>query len=98
MRGRFSRRLQAALAAASLWLWPLVAAAQEWQKVEGKASEEIPAVSFVGYAYGFIWIAVVAYVVYVARGLGKVNAELEQLRRKLDGGAAGPSQGQTGRR
>lgn len=97
MRGRFSRRLRVALATASLWLWPLVAVAQEWQRVEGKASEEIPAVSFVGYAYGFIWIAVVAYVVYVARGLGKVNTELEQLRRKLDGGA-GPSQGQTGRR
>jgi CcmD family protein len=97
MRG-FSRRVRVALAAASVWLWPLMAVAQEWQKVEGKASEEIPAVSFVGYAYGFIWIAVVGYVVYVARGLGKVNAQLDELRRKLDGGAAGPGAGQTGRR
>ena len=38
-----------------------------------------------GYAYGFIWVAVLAYVVYVARGLGQVNKEVDDLRRKLDG-------------
>ena len=95
---RLSRRVQVALAAAALCLWPLLAVAQEWQKVDGKLADEIPAVSFVGYAYGFIWIAVLAYVVYVARGLGQVNAQLGELRRKLDGGGTGTGSGEAGRR
>src|SRR5207244_5979990 len=31
-------------------------------RVEGKQADEIPAVPFVGIAYGFIWIAVLVYV------------------------------------
>lgn len=53
--------------------------------VEGKVQDEIPAVPFVGIAYGFIWIALLAYVVYVARGLGRVRGEIEDLKKKLDG-------------
>ena len=80
------RRFRTAVAAAVFALAaPAVALAQQFEKVEGRAADEIPAVPFVGYAYGFIWIAVLAYVVYVARGLGRVNQELDELRRKVDG-------------
>jgi CcmD family protein len=73
---------------------PLAAIAQQFEKVEGKVVEDIPAVPFVAVAYGFIWIAVLGYLVYVARSLGRVSAEVAELRRKLDGppakGPAGP--------
>ena len=63
---------------------PALALAQDFQKVDGKLGEEVPAGPFVGIAYGFIWIAILAYVLYVARGLGRVRGDLEELRRKLD--------------
>jgi CcmD family protein len=65
--------------------WPALALAQEFQKVEGKIADNVPAVPFVGIAYGVIWLAVLVYVLMVARGLGRVNQELAELRRKLDG-------------
>ena len=64
---------------------PALARAQEFQKVEGQLADNVPAVPFVGIAYGVIWLAVLVYVLVVARGLGRVNAELGELRRKLDG-------------
>lgn len=88
---RTSRQLRATItvfAAALLALAaPAIALGQDFQKVEGRIADEIPAVPFVGYAYGFIWIAVLGYVVYVARGLGRVQSEMDELRRKLDGAA-----------
>lgn len=63
---------------------PLVAVAQKFEKVEGKLVEDIPAIPFVAAAYGFIWIAVLGYLVYVARSLGRVSSEVAELRRKLD--------------
>jgi CcmD family protein len=85
---RMIRRARTALLAALLALGaPAIALGQEFQKVEGRIADEIPAVPFIGYAYGFIWIAVLGYVVYVAKGLGRVNREIEELRRKLDGAA-----------
>ena len=67
---------------------PAIALAQEFQKVEGKVADNIPAVPFVGIAYGVIWGAVLVYVLVVGRGLGRVNEELRELRRKLDGAGA----------
>jgi CcmD family protein len=64
--------------------FPAVASAQEFVKISGKTADEVPAGPFVGIAYGFIWVAILAYVVFVARGLGRVRAELDELRRKLD--------------
>jgi CcmD family protein len=64
---------------------PTIALAQEFQKVEGKVADNIPAVPFVGIAYGVIWLAVLVYVVVVGRGLARVNDELAELRRKVDG-------------
>ncbi len=43
-------------------------------KVEGKGADEIPAVPFVGLAYGFIWIAILGYVLFVSRGLARTSA------------------------
>jgi CcmD family protein len=68
--------------------WPALALAQEFQRVEGKIADNVPAVPFVGIAYGVIWLAVLVYVLVVARGLGRVNQELAELRRKLDGAGA----------
>ena len=77
-----------ALAAAALMFHPGLALAQEFQKVEGAARQEVPAVPFVGLAYGFIWIAILAYVFSIARGLSRVDKELAELQRKL--GSKGP--------
>ena len=41
---------------------------------------------FILAAYGFIWVAVLVYVVLVARGLGQAQGEVEALRRRVDAG------------
>jgi len=64
--------------------FPALAHAQEFVKISGKVADEVPAGPFVGIAYGFIWLAILGYVVFVARGLGRVRGELDELRRKLD--------------
>ncbi len=38
----------------------------------------------VALAYGFIWLAVFAYVFIVGRKLGRLNGELSELRRRID--------------
>jgi len=100
MKEFFSRARVTLAALAVAMAVPLAAIAQQFEKVEGKVTEDIPAVPFVALAYGFIWIAVLGYLVYVARSLGRVSAEVAELRRKLDGpqgkGPAGP--GATGRK
>jgi CcmD family protein len=78
-------RLRSVLALLLVLAAPAVALAQQYQKVEGPIADNIPAVPFVGIAYGVIWAAVLAYVLVVGRGLGRVNEELSELRRKLDG-------------
>jgi CcmD family protein len=66
------------------------ALAQEFQKVDEtkKLADNVPAVPFVGIAYGVIWLAVLVYVLAVARGLGRVNSELDELKRKLESAGA----------
>jgi CcmD family protein len=70
-------------ALASLALAPALAVAQEFQKVTGPLREELPATPFVAAAYGFIWIALLAYVVLLARGVGRVRKDLAELRGKI---------------
>jgi hypothetical protein len=82
-----TRKIRASLAvvaAALCWLAPAVATAQEFEKVTGAVREELPAGRFVAAAYGFIWIAVLAYVISIARGLGRVRKDLYDLRNKID--------------
>jgi CcmD family protein len=86
---RRDRILPAIVALAALLAAPAAALAQEFQKVEGRVADEIPAVPFVGIAYGFIWIAVLGYVLVLGKNLGRIKAEVEELRRKLDGAGAG---------
>ena len=77
----------AVLAVFAVLAWagaPALAVAQEFQKVEGKLVDEVPAGPFVGIAYGFIWLAILAYVLFVARGLARVRGEVAELRRKVD--------------
>lgn len=38
----------------------------------------------VALAYGFIWLAVFGYVFLVSRRLGKLNGEMDELRRRID--------------
>ena len=84
-RNRWRRTwLSAVGALALLALAPALAVAQEFQKVTGPLREELPATPFVAAAYGFIWIALLAYVVFVARGLGRVRQDLADLRAKID--------------
>jgi CcmD family protein len=65
-------------------LAPALAVAQEFQKVSGPLREELPATPFVAAAYGFIWIALLAYVVLLARGLGRVRKDLAELNAKIN--------------
>jgi CcmD family protein len=82
---RVTNVLRALFAAACvLALASGTALAQEFQRVEGAARQEVPAVPFVGLAYGFIWVAVLVYVFFVARGLARTDKEIAELRRKVD--------------
>ena len=65
------------------WLAPSLAVAQEFLKVTGPLREELPASPYVAAAYGFIWIALLAYVVWLARGVGRVRKDLAELRAKI---------------
>jgi CcmD family protein len=69
-----------------------LALAQEFQKVEGAPRAEMAASPFVVGAYGFIWLAILVYVFFVARGLARVDKELGDLQRRLRSGA-GPASG-----
>jgi CcmD family protein len=82
---RIKLALASAAAALTVVFTPALAFAQEYEKVSGKVTEEVPAVPFVGIAYGFIWVAILGYVVFVARGVGRVREDIDELRRKLDG-------------
>lgn len=74
----------ALLAFATTSALPALALAQQFEKVQGKVADEVPAGPFVGIAYGFIWIALLGYVLFVAKGLARVRGELDDLRRKVD--------------
>jgi CcmD family protein len=87
------RLVSLATVAFAMLAGPAIVLAQVFEKVEGAQREEIPAVPFIGLAYGFIWIAILAYVFVVARGVAKVNAEIAELRRKVGGQGDGPGLG-----
>jgi CcmD family protein len=82
------RARMALMAAALCWFAPAIAAAQEFEKVSGAVREELPAGRFVAAAYGFIWIAVLVYVVSIARGIARVRKDIGDLKSKID--RAGP--------
>ena len=77
--------LLAALAA------PAVALAQTSQQAGdagvGRVRESIPAAPFLATAYAFIWLSVVVYVALVARRRTRVQADIAELRRRVERGA-----------
>jgi len=83
-----ARRIRAPLITAAvaivLALTRGAAWAQDYVKVDDAGRDQIPAVPFVGVAYGFIWVALLVYVLLLARRLGGVRDELRELRKKLD--------------
>jgi hypothetical protein len=81
---RFARACLALVVALLAWGAPALALAQEFETVTGPLREEIPARPLVGAAYGFIWIALLTYVVLVAGGIGRVRKELAELRAKVE--------------
>ena len=83
-------RMVALVAALAALAAPATALAQQFEKVQGSPAQEVPAGPFVAIAYGFIWVAILVYVVSVARGLGRVRGELRDLRRKLDAASSPP--------
>jgi CcmD family protein len=89
-----SRRLLRSLGlVAAALAAPAAALAQEFQQVDRPGGEQVPAVPFVGIAYGFIWIALLVYVVFLARGLARVRGEIGELRRKIGGAGGGTGGG-----
>lgn len=67
-------------------LQALPALAQEgYEPVNEAARVKTDPNPFILGAYGFIWAAVLVYVVLVARGLGKAQGEVEALRRRVEG-------------
>jgi CcmD family protein len=75
-----------ALAAAVL-LAPLTALAQ-YEPVNEAARVRMDPNPYILGAYGFIWVAVLVYVVMVARGLNRARSEIETLRRRVDAGGS----------
>ncbi len=63
----------------------VAAAADEFVKIEGQVRENIPAGPFLAGAYAFIWIAVLVYVVIIARGMARAEGEIAELRKRIDG-------------
>ena len=61
-----------------------VALAQQFEKVENLPRQEIPAGRFVAIAYGIIWLAILAYVVFVASGIKRAREEIADLKRRVD--------------
>jgi CcmD family protein len=63
---------------------PAIAFAQEFEKVKDMPTQNIPAGKFVVIAYSIIWLAILVYVLIMASGIRRVNAQLDDLKRKLD--------------
>lgn len=51
--------------------------------------EQLPAAPLVGTAYAFVWLAVLVYVISVARRLDRVQGELQRLEADVKRGTRG---------
>ncbi len=68
---------------------PLAAwAADQYEPVNEATREHMNPNPYILGAYGFMWVAVVVYVVMVARGMGRAREEIESLRRRVDTGGS----------
>jgi CcmD family protein len=73
-------------------LWSATALAQVFDKFDERARTEMPATPFVAGAYAFIWVALGVYVFIIARGLRRAEAEVAELKRRVEarGSRSGP--------
>jgi hypothetical protein len=59
-----------------------------WEKVDGgmmlQPGEVIPATKLVAAAYGFIWLMVCGFVVVTWQRAGRIERELDELRRRIE--------------
>lgn len=51
--------------------------------------EVLPAAPLVFYAYGFVWVALMGYLWAIWRRVGRVELDLDAVRRRLDDGRGG---------
>ena len=79
------RILAGLLASLALMTAPLSALAQ-YEPVNEATRQRMDPNPYILAAYGFMWVAVLVYVVMVARGLGRARSEIESLRRRVDPG------------
>jgi hypothetical protein len=81
------RSLARLLAMLVATLSPLAAlAADQYEPLDEATRQRMDPNPYILGAYGFMWVAVVVYVVMVARGLGRARGEIETLRRRVDAG------------
>jgi CcmD family protein len=52
-------------------------------------TEQLPGGMFVVVAYAFIWVALIGYLWFVSRRLGKVKSEMQALERRQSSGSSG---------
>jgi CcmD family protein len=87
-RGRLARLAGVVYLLMAL-LAPALALAQQaagYEPVNEAARERTDPNPFILGAYGFIWVAVLVYVVMLAKNMRQARTELDQLRRKVGGG------------
>jgi CcmD family protein len=53
----------------------------------GDQMESLPATPLVFIAYAFVWLALIAYVFFIWRGLARVEGELADVQQRLAGRA-----------
>jgi CcmD family protein len=88
----FRSVLRAAIPALALCLVTLLGraalAANEFVPFDEAARQRTNPNPFILAAYGAIWVAVLGYVAFIARGLAQTRAEIADLRKKVDGAGA----------
>jgi hypothetical protein len=85
-RKRASASILAFVAFLAVHLAPLAMAlaADEFEPLNEATRQRMDPNPYLLAAYGFIWAAVLIYVVMLARGMGRARADLEALQRRLD--------------
>ena len=71
------------------WLAMGRALADEYEPVTAATASRTDPNPYIVAAYGFIWAALLVYVISVARGLGRARAEVDELRRRVDAATGG---------
>ena len=88
-RGMLRNLCTRALLALVVLLASARAFAQEagYEPVTGSGLAKTDPNPYIVAAYGFIWAALLLYVISIARGLAKARTEVAELRRRVGGGA-----------